>query len=138
MDTPYQPPSSPLEQPAPDMLSLEWVRYTRWVLWFCGAAYFLMGLFMGPVFAWLSSLDAPGERMPPAVMTMMTIIIFIFSGGFAALNFIAAWGLGQGRKWAWVMGVCIGGIYAPSGCLPFGGLILYGLLNDRVRKAYLG
>ncbi len=138
MDTPYQPPGAELEPATPNVGELDWVRYTRWTLWFCGGVYALLGVVMVPGFAWLMTLEGEAEALPAPIALGFGLIMLLVGVGFGALNGAAAWGLARGHKWGWILGVVLGGIYAPSGCLPFGVIILYGLLNERVRKAYLG
>lgn len=138
MSDPYTPPAAELDAARPDVSRLEWVRYTRWTLWFCGGVYVLMGLVMAPGFLWLSAHDSEMQDMPSWFPAFMGVFLFVVCAGFGAVNLLAAHGLGKGAKWGWILALVMGGIYAPSGCMPFGALILYGLLNERVRKVYLG
>lgn len=138
MPDPYQPPSAELDTPRPPIEDLAWIRYTRWTLWFCGAMYVAMGAFAGPLMGWFMEQEQRDDPPLPAwFSTGMSVFLFAICAGFGAVNFLAAWGLGRGAKWAWILALLIGGIYTPSGCLPFGALILYGLLNEPVRKVYL-
>lgn len=79
--------------------------------------------------------DSPDA--PPAIFgVFLGLFTLVLCGGTGVFNFVAAWALGRGKRWGWISSVILGGIYAPSGCFPFGGLILYGLLQDKVRKIY--
>lgn len=138
MNSPYDPPTSEIESFDTPPAELSWVRYTRWILSFCGALYVLMGVFSPLILKLVSAMDKQGEPMPTGILVGLGLFLVVICGGFGVLNLVAAWGLGQRRKWAWVLAVVVGGIYAPSACLPFGALILYGMLNERVRKVYLG
>jgi hypothetical protein len=116
-----------------------WVGYSRMTLFFVGGAYVLLGAAMGLAFP---SLLAADPTVDPEVALAMGgtfgVIIFVFCAFFGVLNFLAAFGLGQRAKWAWIMTLILGAIYAPSACLPFGAVLLYGMLNDRTRKAFMG
>lgn len=115
-----------------------WVRTTRYILWFCGATYVLLGLAIGPVLAVLPTLEDNPDAPPFVVSAILGLFATLVSVVVGAVNFVAASGLARGTKWGWILSVILGGIYAPSGCMLFGVLILYGLLNERVRKMYLG
>jgi len=112
-----------------------WLRATRYVLIFTGACYLLV---IGPVIIEHKFHDA---HMSPdfthALEIGARVVMLAVCGGAAALNFAAAWGLARGKKWAWIMALVLGGLYAPSICMPLGGVILYGLLREPVRRRYL-
>lgn len=125
--------------PSPNELALDpWVGRSRLVLWFCGAMYLLLGVVLGVLFPLGSLADSSSEAPPMVVAVVMGVLMFLVSAGWGLFNFVVAWGLGRGARWAWICGVIIGGIYAPSICLPLGAVLLYGLLNDATRKAYMG
>ena len=107
---------------------------------FTGVCYVLLGAVMGFMLGPIMGLEQrPGAPpMPDAFLTVMGVVMFVMCAGFGAANFVAAWGLARGAKWAWFVTVIVGGIYAPSGCLPFGVVLLYGMLNERTRKTFLG
>lgn len=124
------------ELPTDDLLP--WVKYSRWILWFCGAMYVLIGIAMGVLIPFGIVADPTMDDDAGLVVGgCFGAFSFALSTGFGALNFLAASGLARRQKWAWIATVVIGAIYAPSICLPFGGALLYGMLNDEVRKAYL-
>ena len=52
------------------------------------------------------------------------------------LEFVIAH-LKQGKFWAWVAGIAIGGLYTPSLFLPLGVFILAGLLSDGCRQSFM-
>ena len=117
-----------------------WVFYSRMTLIFTGVCYLLLGGVMGMFMPAIMKLDQqPGDQEIPETFNLVFgVIMFVMCAGFAFLNFVAAWGLGRQAKWAWFMAVILGGLYAPSACLPFGVVLLYGMLNDRTRKSFLG
>lgn len=121
----------------PTTEALPWIRYSRWILWFCGAMYVLLGIGMG-VFMPLGFMADPTIDDDAGVVMggCFGVFAFGFSAAFGALNFAAASGLARRQKWAWIATIVLGGIYAPSICLPFGGALLYGMLQDDVRKAF--
>ncbi len=112
-----------------------WINRARWTLWFCGAMYLVLGLGFGFGFAFVPRPE--GDELPEAIYLGLGLFMFIVSAGIAALNVAAAQGLQRGAKWAWVTAVILGALYFASACFPFGAVILYGLMNDRVRRMYL-
>jgi hypothetical protein len=137
MAEPYVPPTDPEERLIEIALD-PWVGWSRTALWFCGVVYVLFGLTLGPLMAAPFMLDPTmPEGLGVGLAVVMTVISLVICGGFGLLNFVAAAGLGRGAKWGWILAVVVGAIYLPSGCFPFGGIILYGMLNDRTRKLFL-
>jgi hypothetical protein len=137
MADPYIPPDDPEERLIEIALD-PWVNYTRYALWFCGAIYFLFGLGLGPLMSAPFLLDPTiPENMGMIMAVVFTLVTLVICGGFALLNFIAAAGLARGAKWGWILAVVVGAIYLPSACVPFGAVILYGMLNDRTRKLFM-
>jgi hypothetical protein len=119
-----------------DPLSLPWVRWSRMILWVTGGLYLLLGVGMVPLLALLLLADgsaAQEDVVGGIVGGLCAAVVGVFFGG---VNFVAARGLARGDKWAWITTLIIGGIYAPSGCLPFGVALLYGMLQDDVREAF--
>lgn len=126
--------SQPFDAPDDDDLGgfgLPWLRYARLALVFTGVVYALLGLGFAPLYGWVFSQD---PQLPAAFGWVLGVVLLVV----AAANVLAAWGLGRRAKWAWFLGLILGAIYLPSGCLPIGALILYGLLRDDTRKACLG
>jgi uncharacterized membrane protein (DUF2068 family) len=73
------------------------------------------------------------------VMVPVGIVVGLIGVGFGALNVVAAWGLGQRRKWAWVVAVILTFLYLPSGCMPLGAVMAWGLLVDApTRREFIG
>lgn len=116
-----------------DLDYLPWVERSRMVLNLVGAAYLLLGLVGGPAYGLLFSQD---PTLPASFGYVMGGIVGCTGIGMGLANFVASWGLGQRAKWAWIAAVVLGAMYLPSGCMPFGGLVLYGLLQDDSRKAF--
>ena len=106
------------------------------VLWLGGGFYVFAGLF-SLVFMAAPILAGPragaGEG---AILFIFGLVFLVMMGGFAFANFAAAWGLKRRKKWAWIVALIVGAIYAPSACLPFGLLILYALLRTGVKESY--
>ena len=104
-------------------------------LWFCGVFYLLLGVVLSPMIGWLMSQSPEGE-LPTWFNTVMGAILFAVSVACAAGNFAVARAIQKRRSWGWVGAVIIGAIYAPSGCFPFGLLILFAVLRPGVHEAY--
>jgi MFS family permease len=115
---------------------LPMVRYAAWCLY--GIAGFnLLTALAVPVFYALIGLAEDDPTMA-VVMGSVGLVVAAFIVVIAVLPLIAgAWGLRRGAKWAWFVTVIVGAMYAPSACLPIGAFLLYAMLNDEVRKAFL-
>jgi len=118
---------------------LPWVGYVRITLVFVGVCYLLIGLATVPLMWAQFALDPAmaGDPMAPWFGASTGGLMFCCGGGVGIVNFLAAAGLKRGRKWAWLTSVVLGGIYAPSICLPFGAVMLYGMLREDVRTVFL-
>jgi hypothetical protein len=138
MVDPYVPPTDPEERLIEIALD-PWVGYARMALWFCGVVYFLFGLTLGPLMAMPFLMDPTlPENMGVILAVVFTVVTLVICGGFGLLNFVAAAGLGRGARWGWILALVVGAIYLPSACVPFGAVIMYGMLNDRTRKLFNG
>ncbi|MCB9778858.1 MAG: hypothetical protein H6742_09865 [Alphaproteobacteria bacterium] len=100
-----------------------WVRITQATLVFVGLCYLALGVAMVPLAPFMLETDQ-GDPLAGA----FGVILFFVCAVFGAFNFVVAWGLGTRAKWAWIAGIVLGAMYAPSGCMPFGVAVLYGLL----------
>jgi uncharacterized membrane protein (DUF2068 family) len=121
-----------------ELASDPWLGWARTVLNLGGAFYLLMALGLGPLMSLQLWVD---PNIPQGVAIGLTLVFYLMAlvmcGGFAALQFAAASGLAGGRKWAWIAGLVVGAIYLPScTCLPFGAVILFGLLNEKTRRLF--
>jgi hypothetical protein len=108
-------------------------------LGFVGFTYIALGAVMGLSMGAMFSLD---PEIPPEVGGPMGLVFgvftFVLCAGFGAVNFLAMYGLSSRSKWGWILTLVLGGIYLPSGCLPFGALLFVALFNEPVRKRFLG
>jgi len=116
--------------------SLKWVDYSRWVLWFTGGCYFVLGCAVGPVMWWAYSDRSTDTKLAFKIAVCSGISSVVVCSGLAILNILIASGLKKRRRWAWLGAIIIGGLYAPSICLPFGVVLLYGMLQKDVRQAF--
>src|SRR5688572_4224084 len=138
MSDSYVPPADPEERLIEIALD-PWVNYSRYTLWFCGVAYVLLGIGLGPLMAAPLFLDPSiPEGMGTGLAIGFTLFSLVLCGGFGLVNFVAASGLGRGAKWGWILSLVLGAIYLPTACLPFGGVLMFGMLNDRTRKLFMG
>jgi hypothetical protein len=133
MTNPFDPAFDPDAIPEPDT----WVTVSQAVLVFCGVSYLLIGVLgglgMGLAFSMDPTID-PALGVPFGIG--FGVMMFLMGAFFGGLNFVAAWGLKSRAKWAWIMTLVLGAIYAPSGCMPLGMLLLFGMLNDKTRKNF--
>lgn len=123
------PPTVDTSLPAPPPMH-PWVNHCRTALFFTGACYVVLGLAFVPIFAVVSEGDL-------AFSLAMGTFAFFFSVGFGVLNFVAARGLKQGARWAWILSLVLAAMYVSSACLPIGIVLLVGLLRTDVRQAFL-
>ncbi len=108
------------------------LKAARGTLWFCGAVYLLLGLVS--LLMVVPLMLEGGEGI--VVGLIMGVFMLAICGGIAAVNFVAAWGLGARKKWAWIVTIILGALYAPTGCLPLGVLLLYAMLRSGFKEAY--
>lgn len=69
------------------------------------------------------------------MMVVVGVVAFFFAfcvGG----GFLAAWGLGKRKRWAWIVALLVGALYIPNTCLPFGAMVLVTLLRGGFKDAY--
>jgi hypothetical protein len=122
-----------------DPVDHPWIRLTRYTLWFVAACYLLLGLGTGglmPVMAFVDP-ELDGDPIAVGIFSGVGLFLFLFSAGFGALNLVAARGLARGAAWGWLLSIVLGGMYVTSACVPFGAVILIGLLQSDVREIYL-
>ena len=114
-----------------------WIWVSQGVLVFTGGCYLLMGVGFGGVYTFLPLMVAPDD---PEILVMVPfgILIGLIGVLIAGVNFAAAWGLGARKMWGYVMALIMAALYLPSGCMPFGAVLAYGLLIDEpTRKQFL-
>lgn len=116
-----------------------WVHYVRWTLIGLGLVYFVLGLGLGGTIGVGMAVD-PAIPYPQGLILGGGIGTFTFGlcTAFGVLNLVASRGLNKGRKWGWFVAMVLAAIYLGSACIPFGVVILVGLLRDDVRGIYLG
>ena len=132
----YSPPTEPgvFDQSA---YSGPWIRVNQAVLLFIGAIYLIFGVFLGGIYTILP-LVLMADEPDAIVMLPVGILMFVCCGGVGILNLVAAWGLGAHKMWGWVLSLILGAMYIGSACMPFGAVLLYGLVIDEpTRKVFL-
>lgn len=118
-----------------------WIRLAQGTLAFVGLAYGLMTLTLVPLMMAMPFVDPELAHDPEPVKWMISSFMGVFGcvcvGGYATLPVLAVVGLQRRALWGWVIGLIIGAMLTPSGCMPFGALILVGLLHPEGRDIYL-
>ncbi len=104
-----------------------WIGYCRLGLVLTGACYMLMGMAFVPFIA----LVGDGAALA------LGAVVFAFTVGFGVLNVVAARGLKNGSRWAWILSLVLAAMYTSSACLPVGVALLVGLLRQDVRRIFL-
>ncbi len=137
MSNPFAPSDFGYDVPDP------WMRYVPWILYVVGALYMMLalgsGLMLGALGGLVATVAETSEDTVTAAMSgVYAVIMLVVCIGFGAVNFAVGAGFARGTKVAWFGAVILGAIYFGSACMPFGIAILYGALNDRTRKAFLG
>lgn len=112
-----------------------WVRWSRYLLMLIGVGYILIGLGIAISFLLRDVPEVEGGA-PTWIYPLSGGVGGCCTGVFGIFNFVAANGLSNGRKWAWYLSILLGAMYVPSCCLPFGALIVYGLLRDTTRARF--
>lgn len=132
----FQPPGAASVEEVRAQLPM--VRYARIVLIVLAAFNGLVALAIPPAYYLIGSADpelgSDGATMMAAFGVCVSLGILAISVGPMVY---AVYGLGRGQKAAWYVTVIVGALYVPSICLPVGGFLLYAMLNDEVRKAFL-
>lgn len=113
-----------------------WIDWSRYVLIFVGVAYLGLGVVMAPLYTLILSIDGEGGGGSVVMGLVLGAMMLGLGVVFGALNFAAAWGLKRQAKWAWVLTVFLGVLYLPSGCLPFGAVLLYAMLSAPGRARF--
>lgn len=124
-----------------DLSTDGWLKWTVAVLRFVGVAYVALGVCLGGLFLMpmmlAGSADAPpGLGEQAMINAALAPVFLLFSVAIGAVNFVVASALVKRKSWAWFGALILGGLYAPSICLPFGAVILYALLRPGVKQAY--
>ena len=130
--------SDPFDAPAvdePSSAAILWIRASQAVLAFTGLCYVVLGLGMGGMYAMLVLIDPTDPEL--IVMAIFGVIITVLCVGIGVLNFVAIIGLQRQTMWGWIMTLIFGAMYAPSGCMPFGLVLLFGMLNNDTRPLFL-
>lgn len=109
-----------------------WLRYAGICLYIVGVLYGLLGIGLGGLYGMLIGQDAGA-----VVGIIVGLVIALFMLGFAAANIAGAVLLGRGSKIGWVIALILGAMYCASACMPFGIVILIGVLNEKSRKLFL-
>jgi hypothetical protein len=89
--------------------------------------YLIVALLMFPLF---TAVDDTGWGL------LFAIGMFILCLGLIAGIEFVVYGLHRRKFWAWVAGLCIFGLYAPSLFFPLGALGLWGLLDSGSRAEF--
>lgn len=130
-------PSTPAAPPVVDLALKEaapvspWIGYCRAALIFTGVCYVVFGVAMVPAFVW--SLAPEDADVAPVV----GLVTFVLGAGLGALNFVAARGLKNEARWAWILSLALAALYVSSACFPIGIVLLVGLLREDVRSRFL-
>ena len=128
-------PTSDSALDAYERSQLSRVRTARLVLWGMAALNTVLAVSIPVGYAALPSLSG-GDVLPSSLIGASCVGLFVAAVGVAPMA-LAAVGLGRGARWGWGVTVAIGGLYTPGLCLPVGALLLYTMLNDEVRRAFL-
>ncbi len=70
------------------------------------------------------------------VISLGLVLLAVFISALVIFLEIVIVNLKRRRFWAWVAGIIIGGLYAPSLFLPLGVMILVGLLSEDSRMTF--
>ncbi|HHO49984.1 MAG TPA: hypothetical protein ENK18_03720 [Deltaproteobacteria bacterium] len=117
---------------------LDLVRYARillWVLASLNGAFAVLAPTLYTAAAYTDPQTDP-QSTPALIIGGLCVALSVVTVGVLPLM-IAAVGLGRGARWGWLLTILAGILYTPSLCLPVGVFLLYAMLNERVRAAFL-
>lgn len=110
------------------------VQLSRYALWGIGGlvatASFVAGPWLGLTVVADPSLANDTAAWLGGVVAISTVLAGL---GVAFGHFAVAWGLGEGKRWAWLTTLLMGALSLATCCLPLSVLFLWGMLNDRTR-----
>lgn len=117
---------------------LPMVRLASLVMFFLGGVYILFGLLFGVVYSAIPFIDSSMDSAEAAFFVGFGVVFGVLMAAVFGLPMVAGgYGLRQGKMWAWILTVCVGGLFATSACMPFGIFLLYAMLNETTRNAFL-
>ena len=113
------------------------VHLSRYGLWTLGSLYALGGLVGGPITG-ISAMAYLGLEPATASIVGGVIAVSAIALGtvLGLVHFVTAWGLADGKRWAWMSTLALAALTGLWGCLPIMGLFLWGMLNDRTRSLF--
>ena len=92
------------------------------------------------------NIAQPGTKAPHYQLAYIRHTLFkvkaqrfgvILAGlGIGLAHFVAAWALGEGRRWGWLLTAGLGAFSLVQCCLPVSGLLLWGSLNNQTRALF--
>ena len=108
------------------------VRVARTTCWVIGGSWAATGVLGAPtVGVWMTS--TPGASEVLSAVVSFTVLAIGLGAGLT--HFLAAWGLIDGRRWAYVLSLVLGA-FAALGCVPVGAVLLVALLNPATRRHF--
>ena len=106
---------------------------THWALWSLRISTVLYYLIIIACLAAAFFLPPDPEFFSSAFL----ILLAIFTLPFVIFLELLIAHLKRRKFWAWVAGIVVGGLYAPSLFLPLGVFILIGLLSEKSREEFM-
>jgi fumarate reductase subunit D len=102
--------------------------------------YFMVGVLTLLLFGfgvWPPDPEPGPREVPPFVERLVGgLCILVLCLALIAGIEVVVYGLHQRKFWAWIAGLCIFGMYAPSLFFPLGALGLWGLLDSGSRAEF--
>ena len=97
--------------------------------------YVLVGVGMGVLFFEVEG--ETNEGIPEGVFALLSVALVLFSWAFAVVPELAIRGLRKRRRWGWILGIILGGLYTVSALFFLGIPILVSLLKKGAQQYYL-
>lgn len=124
---------------APEVGDTMGVRVVRVALIVGAVAYLLLGLVTGGILLSLRWFGADGmTRGDRAVFLVFGVAMPVMCTFLAGVNLAPLLGLRQRAPWAWATAFGLSMVYLPSAFFPIGLALLWGLLNEKTRREFLG
>lgn len=114
------------------------VQLSRLTLWAMGAVLAVGSFVAGPYLG--VSVVANDSLAPDTASTLggVVAVATVLAGlGASFALFAVAWGLAEGKRWAWLSTLFLGAVTTLSCCLPVSLLFLWAMLNNRTRGLFL-
>ncbi|MBX2803111.1 MAG: hypothetical protein KTR31_35855 [Myxococcales bacterium] len=113
------------------------VRAARLTSWVIGATWSAAGMLGAPTIGvWITANPGASQDTTAVISAVVSLGVLAVGLGLGLTHFVAAWGLIDGKRWAYLLSLGLGAM-AALGCVPVGAVLLVALLNPTTRRHFL-